>query len=251
MNKTALITGASSGIGRATAQIFTDNNIQVILCGRSAGGLQETVSSFQDGAKFICLEFDVSDFNAAQKAIETLPNEFKKVDILVNNAGNAHGLGPIQAGELSDWEAMIDSNIKGLLNVSKIIMPQMVSRNQGHIVNLSSIAGKAAYPNGNVYCATKAAVEAISASMRIDLNAYNIKVTNIAPGAVDTNFSTVRFKGDVNKAKDVYKGYTPLYAEDIADVILFAVTRPAHVQIADLLILPTAQASATVVNRAK
>jgi 3-hydroxy acid dehydrogenase / malonic semialdehyde reductase len=251
MIKTALITGASSGIGRAIAKLFAENNIRVILCGRSEKGLSETLELLPSNAEYHCLTFDVIDFNAVENALNQLPDTFKKIDILINNAGNAHGMGAIQNGNLDDWNNMIDSNVKGLLHVSKVVLPQMVERNEGHVVNLSSIAGKGAYPNGNVYCATKAAVEAISASMRIDMNAHNIKVTNIAPGAVDTNFSTVRFKGDVAKAKSVYEGYTPLYAEDIADVVYFAVSRPAHVQIADLLILPTAQASATVVNRKK
>jgi NADP-dependent 3-hydroxy acid dehydrogenase YdfG len=178
-----------------------------------------------------------------------LQGEWKNIDVLVNNAGNAHGLAPIQTGEVEDWDAMIDINVKGLLYVSKQVIPGMIERRAGHIINIGSIAGKEVYPNGNVYCASKFAVDALTKGMRMDLNPFGIKVTGIHPGMVETEFSLVRFKGDAERAKAVYRGLTPLYAEDIADVILFAVTRLSHVVIADMVVLPTAQASATVLKR--
>ena len=195
------------------------------------------------------LSFDVRDKAAVKKSIASLGHEWKEIDILINNAGNAHGMDPIQSGNEDDWDAMIDINVKGLLYVSREILPGMVERKSGHIINLGSIAGKEAYANGNVYCASKFAVDALSQGMRIDLNAYGIKVTAIHPGLVETEFSLVRFKGDEARASNVYKGMQPLKGEDIADLIYFALTRPAHVVIADLIVLPTAQASATIVKR--
>ena len=199
--------------------------------------------------KVFTLSFDVQDKKAVFKAIDTLPKEFSKIDILINNAGNAHGLDSIEDGNLDDWEAMLDINVKGLLYVSKAIMPNMIKNKAGHIINIGSIAGKEVYPMGNVYCASKYAVDALNQGMRIDLNKYGIRVGAINPGLVETEFSKVRFKGDNGRAIDTYKGYMPLQPEDIADIIHFMVTRPSHVNIADLLVMPTAQASATIVNK--
>ena len=249
MNKTALITGATSGIGKATAQIFAKNNIRLIICGRRAErlkSLQEELSKFTE---VTTLQFDVSQKEEVSKAIKSLPENFKQIDILINNAGNAHGLSTIQDGDMEDWDAMLDINVKGLLYVSKAIIPQMTARNNGFIVNIGSIAGKEVYANGNVYCASKHAVNALNKGMRIDLNKHNIRVSAIHPGAVETEFSEVRFKGDTERAKNVYKGYKALQAEDIADIIHFVVTRPNHVNIEDLVVYPTAQASATILNK--
>lgn len=195
------------------------------------------------------LSFEVRNQKEVAKALASLPSDWKEIDVLINNAGNAHGLDPIQTGSLEDWDAMIDINVKGLLYVTKEVLPVMVKRNSGHIINLGSVAGKEVYANGNVYCASKFAVDALTKGMRIDLNAHSIKVTAIHPGLVETEFSLVRFKGNEDRANAVYKGIDPLVGQDIADVILFALTRPAHVLIADMVVYPTAQASATVVNR--
>lgn len=249
MAKLALITGASSGIGKATAEAFADLGINLILCGRRIEKLESLKTSLSSKVTVQILTFDVRNKEQVENALNSLSDSEKNIDILVNNAGNAHGMGPIQDGSTDDWDAMIDGNVKGLLYVSRVIMPWMKARQQGHIVNLSSIAGKSTYPNGNVYCASKAAVEAISEGMRLDLNPFGIKVTNVAPGAVETEFSIVRFKGDEEKADAIYKGFEPLKAEDIAEVIAFAVSRPAHVVMADITLFPVAQASATVINR--
>lgn len=251
MNKIALITGATTGIGEATALLLAHNNYDIIITGRRKTLLEQLKSRIETEAKVqvLALNFDVRKLTEVQAAITSLEEKWKNIDVLVNNAGLAVGLNHINNGEIDDWERMIDTNIKGLLYVSREVSQLMVARNTGHIVNISSIAGKEEYENGNVYCATKHAVDSLSKSMRIDLVMNNIKVTNIAPGMVDTEFSTVRFKGDKVRADNVYKGFTPLYANDIAEAILFAVTRPAHVCINDLLIMPTAQAAATVVRR--
>lgn len=247
--KTALITGATSGIGRATARLLAKNNYNLIICGRREDRLAELQDEFSALTKVHTLNFDVRNKKAVGQSIKSIPADFANIDILVNNAGNAHGLDPIENGDTDDWDAMIDINIKGLLYVSKFIIPGMVERRSGHIINIGSIAGKETYTNGNVYCATKHAVDAINQGMRMDLNQYGIRVGAINPGMVDTEFSEVRFKGDTERATSVYKGFEPLKAEDIADVIHFVVSRPYHVNIADLLILPTAQASATIVNK--
>jgi len=249
MSKIALITGATSGIGKATAEAFADLGINLILCGRRQDRLQEIQETLSKKVKVNILTFDVRNRQEVEKSLNTLPEDLRAIDILINNAGNAHGLAPIQDGNPDDWDAMIDGNIKGLLYVSKVIMPWMIAHKKGHIVNISSIAGKSTYPNGNVYCASKSAVEAISEGMRLDLNPHNIKVTNIAPGAVETGFSLVRFKGDEKKAEAVYHGFVPLTPQDIAETIAFVVTRPAHVVLADVTLLPIAQASATVIRR--
>ena len=247
--KTALITGATSGIGRATARLLAKNNYKIIICGRREDRLAELQDEFSPLTKVHTLNFDVRNKKSVAQSIKSIPKEFANIDILINNAGNAHGLDPIENGDVDDWDAMIDINIKGLLYVSKEIIPGMVERRSGHIINIGSIAGKETYTNGNVYCATKHAVDAINQGMRMDLNQYGIRVGAINPGMVDTEFSEVRFKGDTQRAESVYKGFEPLKAEDIADVIHFVVSRPYHINIADLLILPTAQASATIVNK--
>ena len=249
MKLTAFITGATSGIGQATAELFAKNNIRLILFGRRADRLEDLQKTLSEFTEVTTLQFDVSKRADVAKAIQSLPEDFKRIDILINNAGNAHGLSTIQDGDLDDWDAMLDINVKGLLYVSKAIFPQMIERNDGFIVNIGSIAGKEVYPNGNVYCASKHAVNALNKAMRIDLNAYNIRVSAIHPGAVETAFSEVRFKGNTEKAKSVYKGYKALQAKDIADIIHFVVTRPYHVNIEDLVVYSTAQASATILNK--
>ncbi len=247
--KTVLITGATSGIGRATAELLAFKDYRLILCGRREDRLESLKESLSKLTAVHTLTFDISQREEVQKAISSLPPDFEKIDILINNAGNAHGLEPMQEGSLNDWDAMIDSNIKGLLYISRAIMPQMAERKSGHIINIGSISGKEVYANGSVYCATKFAVDALTKGMRLDLNAYNIRVGAIHPGMVDTEFSEVRFKGDKERAENVYQGFEPLKPEDIADVIHFVISRKYHINIADLLILPTAQASTTMVNR--
>lgn len=251
---TACITGATSGIGRATANAFAQLGYRLILCGRRAERLLEYQQELGQLTNVTTLQFDVRDAGSVQQAVASLPAEWQQdghplVDILVNNAGNAYGLSPIQDGDVADWDQMIDGNVQGLLYVSKAIIPGMVARGRGHIVNISSIAGKQTYANGAVYCASKAAVEAISTGMRLDLTQHGIKVTNVAPGAVETEFSVVRFKGDESRAAKVYEGFNPLTANDIADAIVYAVTAPPHVTIADLTILASAQAAATTIHR--
>ena len=245
----ALVTGATSGIGEATAHLLAQNNFNLILCGRREDRLIKLKTELSSFTEVVTLSFDVRDKHDVRKAITSLSAPWNKIDVLINNAGNAHGLDPIQTGNLDDWDAMMDINVKGLLYVSHEVLPIMVERKSGHIINIGSIAGKEVYANGNVYCASKAAVDVITRGMRIDLNAYNIKLTAIHPGLVETEFSVVRFKGDTDRASQVYKGFDPLQGKDIADLILFALTRPAHVVIADLVVLPTAQASATLVKK--
>ncbi|MEC7263895.1 MAG: SDR family NAD(P)-dependent oxidoreductase [Bacteroidota bacterium] len=249
MSKTALITGATSGIGKATTELFAKEGFRLILCGRRQERLDELKKELGDKTEIHTLTFDVRDREAVFSAIENLPDEFSRIDILINNAGNAHGLDPIDKGNPDDWEAMLDINVKGLLYVSKAVLPQMVERKSGHVINIGSTAGKEVYPNGNVYCASKHAVDAINQGMRIDLNAYGIRVGAINPGLVQTEFSDVRFKGDSERSSNVYKGYEPLQPGDIADIILFMVTRPNHVNIADLMVMPTAQANSTIVKK--
>jgi 3-hydroxy acid dehydrogenase/malonic semialdehyde reductase len=248
MTKTALITGATSGIGKATAYEFAKHGINLILCGRRAERLQTIKKELDSLTKVYTLCFDVRDKTEVEKAINSLPNDFKTIDILINNAGNAHGFDPIQTGSLDDWDAMMDINVKGLLYVSKAVIPQMTKRQAGHIINIGSSAGKEVYPKGNVYCASKHAVLAITEGMRIDLNPFGIKVGAINPGLVETEFSQVRFKGD-DIADTVYKGFKALQAEDIADIIYFVISRPYHVNIADLLVFPAAQANSTTVKK--
>ena len=251
MNKTALITGATSGIGRAVADIFAENKYNLIVTGRRSERLQELKAALerQHGISVLALCFDVRNNDEVVRNIESLPVEWRNIDVLVNNAGLAVGLNHIQDGVLDDWERMIDTNIKGLLYVTRAVSPLMIARNSGHIVNICSIAGKEVYENGNVYCATKHAVDALSKAMRIDMLGHNIKVTNICPGAVETEFSIVRFKGDTQRAAGTYKGIEPLTGRDIAECIYFAVSLPQHVCINDMMIMPTAQADSRTFNR--
>lgn len=246
--KTALITGATSGIGRATAHEFAKQGINLILCGRRQERLDTIQQALEKQTDVHTLNFDVSDNAAVIKAIGSLPDDFNNIDILINNAGNAHGKDAIQNGNTKDWDAMMDINVKGLLYVSKAIIPQMTERKSGHIINIGSSAGRDIYPNGNVYCASKAAVLALTEGMRMDLNPFGIKVSAINPGMVETEFSEVRFKGDPN-SNSAYNGYKALQADDIAEIIYFTVSRPAHVNIADLLVFPTAQASNTMIKK--
>jgi NADP-dependent 3-hydroxy acid dehydrogenase YdfG len=248
MKKTALITGATSGIGHATAYEFAKHGINLILCGRRLARLNTIQKALGKLTNVHILNFDVRDKTETFKAIESLPENFKQIDILINNAGNAHGLDPINEGSIDDWDAMMDINVKGLLYISKAIIPQMTKRQSGHIINIGSSAGKQVYPKGNVYCASKHAVLAITEGMRIDLNPFGIKVGAISPGLVETEFSQVRFKGDTI-ANTVYDGFKALQAEDIAEIIYFVVSRPDHVNIADLLVFPTAQANAFTLNK--
>jgi len=249
MKKIALITGASSGIGKATALKFAHRGYDLILCGRREERLIELKNELSTYVNIETLVFDVRNNAEVNSAINSLPNNWKAIDVLVNNAGNAHGHSSIDTGDIVDWDAMIDGNVKGLLYVSKVVIPQMVDRKSGHIINLSSIAGKQTYENGAVYCASKKAVEAISEGMRLDLTKHGIKITNVAPGAVSTEFSEVRFKGDVKKANSIYEGYEPLLAEDIADVILYAVSAPNRVTIADVTVYAKAQSAPTTIYK--
>ncbi len=249
--KTIFITGATSGIGAACSELFAQNGYRLIISGRRADRLQKLAQSLksQYNCSVLPLTFDVSLFNDCETAIQSIPDEFKTIDVLLNNAGLAAGLASIQDGHINDWETMINVNLKGLLYMTRLISPIMIKQKSGHIVNISSIAGKENYANGNVYCATKHAVDSLSQSMRIDLLAHGIKVTNIAPGMVETEFSLVRFKGDEQKAKNVYIGLTPLKPQDIADAIWWAVSRPDHVNISDIIITPKAQANASTTIR--
>jgi len=251
MNKIVLITGATSGIGESAARLFAKNRYQIIITGRREDRLNllEQELSAKYNTRVLKLCFDVRDLNQVTDSLGGLPDQWKEVDILVNNAGLAVGLNHIHEGVVDDWERMIDTNIKGLLYVTRTISPGMVQRGRGHIINIGSIAGKEAYEYGNVYCATKFAVDALSKSIRIDLVKHGIKVTNIAPGLVDTEFSIVRFKGDKGKASAPYKGLRPLSGDDIADVIYYCATLPEHVTINDILVMPTAQASANHYHR--
>ena len=249
MKKTVFITGATSGIGRATALALAPLEMDLILCGRREERLESLKKQLSNTTQVHTLCFDVRDQKSVERSIESLPEAFKAVDVLINNAGNAHGLDLFHEGTIEDWDLMIDSNVKGLLYVSKALVGGMIERNAGQIINVGSIAAKQVYSKGNVYCASKHAVDALTSGMRIDLNQHNIRVSAVHPGAVNTEFSTIRFKGDQQRADAVYEGYEPLLAEDIADAIAFMITRPAHVNIADLLILPTAQADMHTLNR--
>lgn len=245
---TTLITGASSGIGEACARRFAREGWRLILTGRRADRLEQLAEelAIEFQTESLVLVFDVRDREETAQALETLPEEWKDIDVLVNNAGLAAGLSPLQEGDVDDWETMIDTNIKGLLYVSRSISPGMVKRGSGHIINIGSVAGREVYPNGAVYSATKHAVDALTKGMRMDLLSHGIKVTQIAPGAAETEFSLVRFKGDKEKAAGVYKGYQPLTGNDIAELCYYVTTLPAHVNINDILIMPMAQAGALV-----
>ena len=250
MNKTVLITGATSGIGLACARKFAANGDRLILTGRNEQRLNDISNELKgQGTEVLTLCFDVRDRDKAKEAVAALPSEWQTIDVLVNNAGLALGLEPEYEGRFDDWETMIDTKIKGLLTMTRLIVPGMVERNSGHIINIGSVAGDAAYAGGNVYCATKAAVKALSDGLRIDVADTAIRVTNLKPGLVETNFSNIRFHGDNDRAANVYKGIKPLTGDDIADVAVYASNAPAHVQIAEVLILATHQASGSVIVR--
>ncbi len=245
-----MITGATSGIGLSCAHKFAENGDQLILTGRNEKRLAEIGKELEaKGTKVMILAFDVRDTDKAKKYIDNLPEQWRDIDVLVNNAGLALGLEPEYQGDLDDWSTMIDTNIKGLLTMTRLVVPGMVDRNRGHVINIGSVAGDAAYAGGNVYCATKAAVKALSDGLRIDVANTAIRVTNLKPGLVETNFSNVRFHGDSDRAANVYKGIVPLTGDDIADVAVYAANAPAHVQIAEVLILATHQASGSVIVR--
>ena len=247
--KTALITGATSGIGEATARLLAKQGFRLIICGRRKERLERLSNELSASTTVHTLCFDVRDQKQVKGSIYQLPPEWRSIDVLINNAGNAHGLAPVQSGDIEDWDAMIDINVKGLLYVSHAVIPGMIERESGHIINIGSIAGKEIYPQGNVYCASKSAVDTITRGMRLDLLPHRIKVTAIHPGLVETEFSLVRFKGDEERAKKTYEGMTPLTGNDIAELVLFILNRPAHVQIADMVVFPEAQAAATSVRR--
>ena len=249
--KIALITGASSGIGEATARVFAQNGAKLILLARRKERLLSLAAELEKefDTKSYLIVADVRNYEVLERGIKSIPDEFKDISILVNNAGLARGLEKIYEGNINDWNEMIDTNIKGLLYTTKLVAPIFLVKNSGHIVNIASLAGRAVYPNGNVYCATKFAVKALSEAMVIDFNGTNIRITNIDPGLVETEFSEVRFHGDKERAKTVYHGYKPLTGMDIANIILFCVTLPEHVMIQDLLVTPTAQATATIVHK--
>lgn len=251
MNKIAFITGATAGIGEACAKKLAQLGFDLIISGRRKEKLDllanEIKTQYQQ--EILPIELDVRQQEDVEKTIQNLPEKWKKIDLLINNAGLAVGLSTVQEGNIDDWERMIDTNVKGLLYITRSVAPLMIERKNGHIINITSIAAKEVYPGGNVYCATKHAVDALTKGMRIDMLPYNIKVSSIAPGMVETEFSIVRFKGDKEKANQVYNGFTPLYANDIAETVEFIISRPDHVTINDILIMPTAQASARDVKR--
>lgn len=251
MKSTVLITGATAGIGEAAAILLAQNGYRLIISGRRAERLDNLEKELMEkyNAEVLSLPLDVRNCNKVEKAIRELPECWKRIDILINNAGLAAGLDLMHEGSISDWDCMVDTNIKGLLYVYRTIAPQMVERKSGHIVNIGSVAGREVYEKGNVYCASKHFVNGITKGMRIDMLKYNIKVTNIEPGIADTEFAHVRFKGDEQRADQVYEGWTPLHAEDIAEAILFAISRPAHVNINDMLIMATDQANVNHINK--
>ena len=249
MDKIALITGATSGIGKATAYELAKVGFKLIVCGRRNEILGAIEKDLNKITSTTSLCFDVSDNLEVNRSISSLPQKWKNINVLINNAGNAHGMDLFQDGNIDDWNKMIDINVKGLMYVTKAIIDNMIENSSGHIINIGSLAGREVYPKGNIYCASKYAVKAISQSLRLDLNKHNIKVSEINPGLVETSFSDVRFKGDKSKAKNVYKGYKALQADDIAEIISFVISRPKHVNIADLLVLPSDQASSTQINK--
>lgn len=250
MKKTVLITGATSGIGEACAKKFAQGGYDVIITGRRPQKLAELKKELEtEGARVLALAFDVCNRKAATAAINSLPIDWQQIDVLINNAGLALGLEPEYEGSMDDWETIIDTNIKGLLTMTRLVVPRMVKRNSGHVINIGSVAGDAAYAGGGVYCATKAAVKTITDGLRIDVAHSAVRVTNVKPGLVETNFSTVRFHGDSHRAKNVYQGIEPLKGEDIADVAFYAASAPEHVQIAEVLVLATHQANGTVTHR--
>ena len=250
-NKIVMVTGASSGIGAASAEQFARQGARLILIARRAGRLEAVTASLQQqyGASILPITLDITDHDAIKHAIESLPEAWQAIDLLLNSAGLAAGLDKLYQADIADWEAMIDTNVKGLLYMTRYVVPGMVARNKGHIINIGSIAGHQTYANGGVYCGSKAAVRSISQGLKLDLTGTAVRVTSIDPGMVNTEFSLVRFKGDNHRADNVYNGMTPLTPDDIADTILWCATRPAHVNIAEILLFPTEQSSATVVHR--
>ena len=247
--KTALITGATSGIGKATAELLAKQGFRLIICGRRTEVLQQLKTELSSHTEVFSLSFDQRYFSEVETAFNALPKDWKNIDILINNAGNAHGLDSLLDGNIGDWDAMMDGNVKGILYVSKMIIPGMKERNAGHIINISSVAAKQTYANGVVYCASKKAVDVISEGMRLELTEFGLKVTNIQPGAVETDFSTVRFKGDEKRAKTVYQGYEALQSIDIANAISYCINTPKHVAISDLTIYPSAQSEPRTIHR--
>ena len=247
--KTALITGATSGIGKATAELLAKQGFRLIICGRRTEVLQQLKTELSSHTEVFSLSFDQRYFSEVETAFNALPKDWKNIDILINNAGNAHGLDSLLDGNIGDWDAMMDGNVKGILYVSKMIIPGMKERNAGHIINISSVAAKQTYANGVAYCASKKAVDVISEGMRLELTEFGIKVTNIQPGAVETDFSTVRFKGDEKRAKTVYQGYEALQSIDIANAISYCINTPKHVAISDLTIYPSAQSEPRTIHR--
>lgn len=250
-NKIALITGATSGIGEACARRFAQGGYDLILTGRNTGKLEILKKELEtnNDITVLALAFDIRNREAAKKAVDYIPSYLRNIDVLINNAGLARGLEPEYKGNFEDWDEMVDTNIKGLLTMTRLIVPGMVERNHGHVINIGSVAGDAAYAGGNVYCATKAAVKAISDGLRIDVAHTKVRVTNVKPGLVETNFSNIRFHGDNQRADKVYEGITPLNGDDIADVAFYAASAPEHVQIAEVLVLATHQANGTVIHR--
>ena len=251
MNKTILITGASSGIGEGCARKFASQGARLILNARSTDKLKILARELQENYNTECyiMPFDVRDYKMASNMLEALPDEWKAIDILINNAGLAVGVDKEHEGNIEEWDTMIDTNIKALLSMTRLVVPGMVERGRGHIINIGSIAGDAAYPGGSVYCATKAAVKALSDGLRIDLVDTPLRVTNIKPGMVETNFSVIRFRGDRERADNVYKGIKPLNGDDIAEVVYFAASAPEHMQVAEILVMPTNQATGTIVSK--
>ena len=249
MDKIALITGATSGIGKATAYELAKVGFKLIICGRRKDILCIIKEDLNKITSTTTLCFDVSINSEVTRSISSLPKKWKNINVLINNAGNAHGMDLFQYGNINDWDKMIDINVKGLMYVTKAIINRMIENSTGHIINIGSLAGREVYPKGNIYCASKYAVKAISQSPRLDLNKHNIKVSEINPGLVETSFSDVRFKDDTQTAKNIYKGYEALQANDIAEIISFIISRPKHVNIADLLVLPSDQACSTLINK--
>ncbi|WP_407406127.1 SDR family NAD(P)-dependent oxidoreductase [Chryseobacterium sp.] len=247
--KTILITGATSGIGESTAELLAAQGNRIIICGRRADALLVLSTQLSTITEVVTLQFDVRNLLEVENAINSLPANWKKIDVLINNAGNAHGLEPLSEGKTENWDAMLDGNVKGLLYVSKMIIPMMKDLNNGHIINISSVAARQTYANGVVYCASKKAVDVISEGMRLELTEFGIRVTNIQPGAVETDFSLIRFKGDQERAATVYAGYEPLKANDVADAITYCISAPKHVTISDMTIYPSAQSEPRTIHK--
>lgn len=247
--KTALITGSTSGIGKATAELLAKQDYRLVICGRNAEVLAQMKSDLSATTEIYTLNFDIREFSQVENALNSLPENWKNIDVLINNAGNAHGMDSLENGNIEDWDAMMDGNVKGILYISKLLIPIMKAQKSGHIVNISSTAARQTYANGVVYCASKKAVDVISEGMRLELTEFGIKVTNLQPGLTETDFSKVRFKGDEDRAKTVYEGYKALEPKDIADAIFYCINAPKHVSISDMTIYPSAQAESRTVYK--